>query len=410
MTGGIRTAYQASPGGRSYQEDYCQFSQEDDENSSDGELLAVLADGMGGQGASGSGATASETACSSFIKSYRDGEGSIAERLDAALDDSNNSVAHKKEEEPELGDMGTTLIGATFRNNGLHWVSVGDSHLYLFRDGALEKLNEDHSFVPMLDKLVERGELSQEDALVHPDRNAIRSAVMGSEIELRDLRETSLPLIREDIVILASDGLDTLDNDVIAHAIHESAGEGPEAIARDLLEAVEAVGKPDQDNTTIMVISIAEEAKRSSFLNATVIVALLALLLAAAGATAWVMGWGFPGQSKETAAPAVKSDDKKIKPVRKPPPKAQKNTPSQINSIEDKQTGKTDSKSSSTTKPSSIKNESELLQPKGRESPSGGAEATGQAGGGEKSILPETPSPSAATPQIKPQPDKGEAQ
>jgi len=408
MTGGIRTAYQASPGGRSYQEDYCQFSQADGGNSSDGELLAVLADGMGGQGASGSGATASETACGSFIKSYRGGEGTIAERLDAALDESNNSVARKKEEEPELGDMGTTLIGATVRNNGLHWISVGDSHLYLFRHGMLEKLNEDHSFVPMLDKLVERGEISREDALAHPNRNAIRSAVMGSEIELRDLRDTSLPLIRDDIVVLASDGLDTLDRDVIANVIHESSGEGPEAIARDLLGAVEAVGKPDQDNTTVMVISVTEGGGRLSSLSATAIVVLLVLLLAVAGATAWVMGWGFPGQSEETVAPAARSGDKKIKPVKKPPPKAKKRAPSQINSIEKKPTGQTGGK------PSGTKSESELLQPKRQQSSSGGVEAAGQTDGGNKSVGRQAPSSGPAIPVLpsktKPQPGKGKAQ
>ncbi|RME94751.1 MAG: hypothetical protein D6773_19225, partial [Alphaproteobacteria bacterium] len=305
MTVAIRTAHLKIPGGRAYQEDYCTFSQGGDSGS---ELLAVLADGMGGQGASGSGATASEIACKTFVESYRDAQGSVVERLGAALERSNNSVAKKKKEAPELGDMGTTLIGAAIRDNGLQWVSVGDSHLYLYRNGELRKLNEDHSFVPMLDRLVERGEMTREEALSHPNRNAIRSAVMGAEIELRDLPETSLTLRDGDIIILASDGLDTLDGNTIVNIVHESAGEDPEIIARDLMEAVEAAGKPDQDNTTIMVISVSAGDGRLSALppSSKLAIAALAvlLLIGAAGAAAYFAGVPIPGLNVERAAPA----------------------------------------------------------------------------------------------------------
>ena len=268
MTVAIRFARKGITGGRDYQEDYCQFAEiadaDDKASGEDSEILAVLADGMGGQGAAGSGATASETACRSFIGRYAEAGGSVADRLGGALSASNESIANRKQAEPELGDMGTTLIGASFHQGNMQWVSVGDSLLYLYRTGAVQRLNEDHSLAPMLDQLAERGEMTREEALNHRSRNAVRSAVMGHEIELTDLQQEAYPLQDGDVILLASDGLDTLDSDVIAAVIQSRAAAGPEAIADALLRAVEDAGKPDQDNTMIMAITVQSDAVRAT--------------------------------------------------------------------------------------------------------------------------------------------------
>lgn len=323
MTAAIKYAHRAITGGRDYQEDHCQFDENGDE------ILAVLADGMGGQGSAGSGARASETACNSFIASYRHVQGDTAQRLQGALDASNDTIALTKEQEPDLGDMGTTLIGASVRDGGLQWVSVGDSLLYLYRDGKVERLNEDHSLAPMLDKLAEEGQMTREEALSHRNRNAVRSAVMGTEIELTDLQRKAMPLKSGDVVVLASDGLDTLDQESVAQVIGASIEAGPERVANALLDAVEAKRKPDQDNTMVMVLAVeGTAARRSSSQLIGVLAAAVLLLAAAAAGSAWFLKLGpfaaAVGQKKTVMPPndAAKSPAKR--PAQQPQPASKK--------------------------------------------------------------------------------------
>jgi protein phosphatase len=133
---------------------------------------------------------------------------------------------------------------------------VGDSHLFLFRAGELFHLNENHSLAPVLDKLVEDGEMSREQALAHPRRHYLRSALTGEEIELVDLAPAAIELEAGDCVILASDGIDTLDADEIADIVASRAGEDAEAIVAALIDAVLAARQTYQDNTTVMVVRV----------------------------------------------------------------------------------------------------------------------------------------------------------
>ena len=150
-----------------------------------------------------------------------------------------------------------TLIGAVIDPIGLSlWISVGDSRLYLFRKGELYLLNEDHSLAPLLDELVRQGEMSEDDALQHPRRHHLRSALTGDAIELIDLARDRLRLQPDDCVLLASDGLDTLEPDVIADLIETNRARGADAIASALIDTIDIIGRPGQDNTTVMTVVV----------------------------------------------------------------------------------------------------------------------------------------------------------
>lgn len=242
-------AVRISQGARPYQEDNYGFLPLGEEPNQG--LLLVLADGMGGQVA---GALASETAIEHFISAWReqDGAGDMSGRLENALAAANRSLREKVDADPTLEGMGCTLVGAVIADNAIQWVSVGDSPLWIMQEGRLQRLNEDHSMAPMLQNLVEAGRMSAEEAATDSRRNVLRSAVMGDELELIDRPEAPLPLHAPVRVLLASDGLQTLNDEEIADILSPSAADSG-ACADRLMAAVEEKHYPNQDNVTALV-------------------------------------------------------------------------------------------------------------------------------------------------------------
>jgi protein phosphatase len=217
------------------------------------QLTAVLADGMGGHAG---GALASSTACQVFLRAYDTASGDVPARLEEALSLANAAIAERVLENPALSGMGCTLVGTVFSPDGIEWVSVGDSPLFLVRKGEIVLLNEDHSLAPEIDKLAAAGRMSWEDARSDPRRHFLRSALTGHEIDLVDRSRRPLALEEGDVVILASDGIQTLEHDDILRVAETSREAGADNIAGALLAAVEAVGDAYQDNTTVVVVRV----------------------------------------------------------------------------------------------------------------------------------------------------------
>jgi serine/threonine protein phosphatase PrpC len=239
----FRYATRASQGARSYQEDAASVVE------GAGGLTAVLADGMGGHAG---GALASNLACKFFLHAFATAQGTTPEKLSESLDLANAAIAHEVHGNPSLNGMGCTLVGAAFGAEGIEWVSVGDSPLFLLRKGEIVVLNEDHSLAPEIDKLAAMGKISWEAARNDHRRHFLRSALTGGEMELIDRSHRPLSLQPGDTVLLASDGIHTLSHADIAKVV--SANGDPAAAAAALLSAVEAAGDTAQDNTTVIVV------------------------------------------------------------------------------------------------------------------------------------------------------------
>jgi protein phosphatase len=238
-------------GGRPYQEDDFGFLNDLKETDpSPTHLLVVLADGMGGHSG---GAHASALAVDTFLQAYQQAPGSVTERMVKSLNDSNERIRIDAEGDPQLTGMGCTLVAAAFLEDGLVWVSVGDSPFWRFRDGGIKQLNEDHSMAPLIAQQVTAGALSPEEAARHPHRNALRSALIGEPIPKTDLRESPIRLRPGDKFLLASDGLQTLTDQEIAAILEEDADALD--LARKLLRAVEEKNRRGQDNTTAIVVT-----------------------------------------------------------------------------------------------------------------------------------------------------------
>lgn len=269
----LASAMAATQGARRYQEDTALFWGEPGASGApedagadlpplaSGEVLAVLGDGMGGHVG---GATASRLAAEAFLAAFVRSHTGVADRLLSALEIANRALADKVAARPMFNGMGTTLIGAFVSDAALSWVSVGDSALFLWRRGELARLNEDHSMAPEIDKLVAAGKMSAEAAANDPRRHYLRAAVTGEEIEMIDLAMKPLELAAGDVVLLASDGIHTLDDAAIAAIIAQSVSDGPACIAEALVQAVDAAELRHQDNTTVVVIAVNEAVSEAA--------------------------------------------------------------------------------------------------------------------------------------------------
>lgn len=206
--------------------------------------LLVLADGMGGHAA---GDVASRMTVDSFIAAFADvrsAQRPLDEAFRSALERANSRLASAQKDSPELAGMGSTLVAAHLSPDGLAWISVGDSPLWLLRDGRLNRLNADHS----LRAAVAAG--------AGTAGNLLLSALNGQAIELIDCHAEPLALQSRDLVMLASDGLLTLAESEIAASARQNAGRGPETIAGAILKAVEDRRKSNQDNCAIIVAAV----------------------------------------------------------------------------------------------------------------------------------------------------------
>lgn len=211
-----------------------------------GRNLYVVCDGMGGARA---GEVASEMACRGL--SSLDPKESGAEELAQAVRDVNRAIAVRSFEADYLLGMGTTLTGALVGRD-LAWIAhVGDSRAYLLHEGTLRQLTDDHSWVG---EMMRRGELTPNEAAVHPHRSVITKA-LGTDTEVEpDILET--PFVAGDRLLLCSDGLTGMVSDQdIAQILGRD--DEPGNLASLLVQAALAGG--GEDNVTVVVVEALSE-------------------------------------------------------------------------------------------------------------------------------------------------------
>ncbi|HAJ92921.1 MAG TPA: serine/threonine-protein phosphatase [Gammaproteobacteria bacterium] len=241
-------------GTRDYQEDSLAVQALAVDGHAD-ELLLVLADGMGGHAG---GEVASRQVVEHFCAAYmnipdRKSPENISGALHSSLTIANEALANTVADRPELRGMGTTLTGCVIREARLYWISVGDSPLWVCRDGTLLRLNADHSMVPLLDDMVRTGVMDREEALTDGRRNMLRSAVAGKLLELVDVCEAPFRLQADDVVMLASDGVETLTGDELLAVLNNPGDGSLQDLAGDLMASIEAIGRNSQDNATVIL-------------------------------------------------------------------------------------------------------------------------------------------------------------
>jgi serine/threonine protein phosphatase PrpC len=220
--------------------------------------LAVLADGMGGHAA---GDIASRIVVSEVFAALREsGDDPSKFRTDApaamraAAQRANAAIFAHWSEHRESRGMGATLVALVFDAEKVWWISIGDSPLFLFRSGKLTRLNEDHSLAPQIDYLVLTGQMDPEVGRNHPERSCLTSVIGGDAVERVDCPDRAFTLKADDLLIVGSDGIETLENDAIVELLTRLEGRSAADIGKALMAAVDEVGDPEQDNVSFTVI------------------------------------------------------------------------------------------------------------------------------------------------------------
>jgi PPM family protein phosphatase len=205
--------------------------------------LYVVCDGMGG---ARGGEVASQMACERLVALAPEAVGK--DELREAIVDANGSIAARSLAEPHLLGMGTTLTSALIKDDSMILGHVGDSRAYLLHQGTLRQLTDDHSWVG---EMVRRGELTTEEAAIHPHRSVITRALGTDGEAAPDLLEVGLE--PGDRLLLCSDGLSGMvANDRIQEILGQA--EGPQAAADSLVQA--ALEGGGEDNVTVVVVEV----------------------------------------------------------------------------------------------------------------------------------------------------------
>lgn len=215
-----------------------------------GSLVAILADGMGGHNG---GEVASQTAVNILEKSFSSEVDELCCRqsLVDAFTVANSTILSLSEDRDELKGMGTTLVVLLIKKGLAFFANVGDSRLYLFRQGSYTQLSEDHTMVA---EMVKGGLLSPEDANNHPDKNVITRAV-GTKSNVKiSFSENPVILRLLDKFLLCSDGLYDLVTDT---ELMETVSTNSAQAACDILVNL-AKERGGYDNISVIVIGIGD--------------------------------------------------------------------------------------------------------------------------------------------------------
>lgn len=218
-----------------------------DDSAYAGPHLIVVADGMGGAAA---GDLASAVAVQTLQRLDAPPPGDLLESLAGALQRANDRLAELVEEDPAVAGMGTTVTAALLDGERIGVAHLGDSRGYLWRDGKLSRLTDDHTWVQ---SLINEGRISAEEAKVHSHRSLLLKVLDGQHDHDPDLKLYDVQ--PGDRVLLCSDGLSGfVDSDRIGRAL--SVGT-PESVARELTQLALEAGSTD--NITVVVADVADD-------------------------------------------------------------------------------------------------------------------------------------------------------
>ena len=205
--------------------------------------LYAIADGMGGHRG---GAVASELALDKVEELSRAGKATLSDMVRSA----NRAVFERSMADQSVTGMGTTLTTVLVDDAGAHLAHVGDSRAYLLRAGAFRQLSEDHTLV---NRMVKAGEITREEADVHPHRNVL-TRVVGTEPDV-DVDLDDIPVMDGDRILICSDGLTNMVSEDQIQAILEATPRSQETADR-LIKAANRAG--GIDNITVVVLDFLE--------------------------------------------------------------------------------------------------------------------------------------------------------
>src|SRR3954452_3232237 len=226
---------------RSINEDFVRFVPSEGKDPENRSGIFLVADGMGGHAA---GEVASELAAEEVLRCFFELNGTVPDILSTAFAVANKAIFDYGQGHPECAGMGTTCTALAIRSDRIWLGHVGDSRAYLLRNGELRQLSEDQTLVA---KMVREGSMTPAEAKTSEHNNIILQALGTAPEVSPDIWDDGLALSAGDTLILCSDGLHGLVDDIV---IAEVAGRySPTEACQELIRyALQAGG---HDNVSV---------------------------------------------------------------------------------------------------------------------------------------------------------------
>lgn len=218
------------------------------QNFEKGQFVAVVCDGMGG---SRSGDVASRMASEAFLREVSQtvtpnmDQTAIVRMLVNAVKCANRTVYEQAQTDLNLAGMGTTLVAVFLQDTCAYIVNVGDSRCYYISGDHVSQVTEDHSVVALM---VSRGQITEEEARTHPNRNLITRAVGTAPAVECDC--FYLNMDKGEYLLLCSDGLSNLVSR--PELLYEVTHSGDKDCCQRLIEIANNRGAPD--NVTVVLV------------------------------------------------------------------------------------------------------------------------------------------------------------
>lgn len=220
-------------------------------------VLAVVCDGMGGMA---DGGKASETAIQKMVQGFQQIEKlpnvdipAFFRRGIVTID----RIIHDFPKEDGKGS-GTTMVAVIAEDNKLYWASVGDSRIYIIRGNQMRQVTRDHNYWFRLQEMVANGQLTEEEALLKPQKEALISFLGIGNVSLMDVNIQPFEMQYGDVIMLCSDGITKTLPDSQIHNIITNEIVSMEDKAKTLVNAAVTGNTHSQDNTSVAILQYKE--------------------------------------------------------------------------------------------------------------------------------------------------------
>jgi PPM family protein phosphatase len=212
--------------------------------------LAIVADGMGGYEG---GQEASRIAIEVVENTYANSAGHPRTILLEGFQAAHYRIQEFAAQNPALQGMGTTCTAVALLENQLYYAHVGDTRLYLIRNSSISRLTHDHSYV---NRLVENGVISAEEAESHPQRHILTAALGAGAAIAPDSADQSVIIQAGDVLLLCTDGLwSQLSEKELEEAVTERK---LDKACQAMIKVAKQRGGPD--NITVQVLRVTNPA------------------------------------------------------------------------------------------------------------------------------------------------------
>ena len=220
------------------------------------DCLVSICDGMGGYEG---GKLASNTAIETILKVFANNHTSKppTEYLLEAATEANQKIINIKGDDGANLHAGSTIVSVVISGDKLHWISIGDSRIYLIRKGEMVHVTQDHNYKLVLDEKLAFGDISQDEYQASIEKGEMLVSFLGmGDLWLIDNNEEPFTLVKDDILLLMSDGLyKLLDDEEMKSIVNNFSNMADAVSAMEQMTKRRARTKgKSRDNVTIAIV------------------------------------------------------------------------------------------------------------------------------------------------------------